>query len=335
MRSSGITGWLLKFMASALLLVSCGAPTPGSNNHLRLAHGLNTEHPVHLALEHLAAEAARLSNGSLTITVYPSEQLGSERELVELLQIGSVAMTKISASVLENFDRRFSVLSVPYLFTDREHQFAALDGPAGTTLLEGLAPMRLRGLGFYDAGSRSFYTCESAIATPADLQGLKIRTQESASAMAMVNALGASPTPISWGELYTALSQGVVDGAENNPPSFYSSRHFEVCPHYTLDEHTSVPDVLVMSSVIWSTLSPEHKAVIEQTVRSSVDYQRTLWQEATQTALDQLEAAGVTVVRPDKQPFRASVEPLIREASNDAELAQLITQFSLTTTEDR
>ncbi len=309
---------------AAVLATACTRTNSASTAHLRLAHGLDTKHPVHVALEHLKSEAERLSQGTLTVDIYPSEQLGSERELVELLQIGSVAMTKISASVLENFDPAFSVLSVPYLFNDAQHQFAALDGPAGDRLLEGLIDSRLKGLGFYDAGSRSFYTCKAPISRPADLAGLKIRTQESASAMAMVSALGGSPTPISWGELYTALAQGVVDGAENNPPSFYTSRHYEVCPFYTLDEHTSVPDVLLMSGVIWDRLNAEHRKVLIQAVRSSVALERELWRKATDDALQQLRLAGVEITQPDSVAFRRGVEDLRAEAAKDPLLEDLL-----------
>lgn len=305
------------------LLYGCNRVT-SSDLNLRLAHGLDTQHPVHIAMEHLAQEVDHLSNGSLTVSLYPSEQLGSERELVELLQIGSVAMTKISAAVLENFEPTFSVLTLPYLFKSREHQFAVLDGVAGNELLHNLASSHLKGLGFYDAGSRSFYTCKTAVKDPSDLAGLKIRTQESASAINMVKALGASPTPISWGELYTALAQGIVDGAENNPPSFYSSRHYEVCPHYTLDEHTTVPDVLIMSKAVWQRLDPPQREQLERAVRSSVDLERTLWQEATQDALQKLEAEGVEIIRPSKAPFRKRTESLRTAAASNPKLQKIL-----------
>lgn len=299
---------------AAVCWVSC-AREEQHHTILRLAHSLDTHHPVHIALEHLASEVDRLSEGSLTVTVYPNEQLGSERELVELLQMGSLSMTKISASVLENFAPDFAVLGVPYLFKDRQHQFSVLDGKAGSELLASLAKWRLRGLGFYDAGSRSFYTCKRSVASPADLEGLKIRTQESSSAMDMVKALGANPTPIAWGELYTALSQGVVDGAENNPPSFYSSRHYEVCPHFTLDRHTAVPDVLVISETVWERLTPSQQDLLRTAVRSSIRLQRQLWQQATAEALRQLKAKGVEIIRPNTRAFRERVASLRRRAA--------------------
>ena len=291
---------------------------------LRLGHGLDTTHPVHRAMEVLARELEASSQGELTVEIYPSEQLGSEREAVELLQIGSLAMTKVSASVLESFAPSFRLFSLPYLFDDREHLFRVLEGELGQELLEQPREYRLRGLCYYDAGSRSFYTRERPVLSPADLEGLKIRTQESRSAMQMVRALGGGATPIAWGELYTALQQGVVDGAENNPPSFHLSRHYEVAGHYSLDEHTQVPDVLLISSVIWDRLSSEQQRLLIAAAEVSAQAQKRFWQEASDEAMSAVEAAGVTVHRPDKRAFRESVEPLLREARSDPEMALLL-----------
>ena len=171
--------------------------------------------------------------------------------LLELLQIGSLGMTKVSSSVLEQFVPAFRVFGLPYLFRDDAHRFAVLEGPVGRQLLLAGEAVWLRGLTYYDAGTRSFYTTRRAIERPRDLSGLKIRTQESASAIRMINLLGGAATPISFGELYTALQQGIVDGAENNPPSYHTSRHYEVARFYSLDEHTAVPDVLLVSTVVW------------------------------------------------------------------------------------
>ena len=198
---------------------------------------------------------AERSAGALRIEIHPSEQLGSERECLELLQIGSLGMTKVSAAVLEGFAPAFRVFSVPYLFRDDAHRWDALDGAVGGEILLAAGDERLRGLAYYDAGSRSFYTRDRPVRTPSDLRGLKIRTQESASALALVRAFGAAATPLAWGELYTALQQGVVDGAENNPPSFHLSGHYQVARYYTLDAHTAVPDVLLVSTGLWARLS--------------------------------------------------------------------------------
>lgn len=315
---------LLLLPAISTALIWAGCAQDSGSQVLRLAHGLDIEHPVHQAMEHMAHELESLSNGELRMRIYPSEQLGSERECLELLQIGSLAMTKVSAAVMEGFAPGFGVLGTPYLFDDRNHAYRVLDGEVGRRLLVSAEPFLLRGLTFYDAGSRSFYTRDRPVHSPADLQGLSIRTQESAAAMAMVRALGGAATPIAWGELYTALQQGVVDGAENNPPSFHLSRHYEVAKFYTLDEHTSVPDLLVISFPVWQRLSPDERRWLQQAADRSAVLQRELWRQAEETALDAVRAAGVQIIRPPKGPFQDAVAELNRRRREDPEVARLI-----------
>jgi tripartite ATP-independent transporter DctP family solute receptor len=291
---------------------------------IKLAHGLDVTHPVHRAMEFMAERVATSSGGAMRIDIYPSEQLGSERECVELLQIGSIGMTKVSASVAESFIPSFQVFSLPYLFTSREHQFTVLEGPIGRELLLEGESSRIRGLCYFDAGSRSFYTRERPVLSPDDLAGLKIRTQESATAMRMVRSLGGSATPIAWGELYTALQQGVVDGAENNPPSFYLSRHYEVCKYYSLDEHTSVPDVLLIGTPVWKALSPDEQQILQEAAWEAARYQKEIWRQASEEALDAVAAAGVEILHPDKTPFAARVEPLLAEYRSRPEIFRWI-----------
>ena len=198
------------------------------------------------------------------------------------------------------------------------------EGKVGKDLLLSPEKYWLRGLCFYDAGSRSFYTKDKPINTPEDLTGLKIRTQESATSVNLVNSLGGSATPISWGELYTALQQGVVDGAENNPPSFYLSRHYEVCKYYSLDEHTSVPDVLVISTVIWNDLTEQEQQWIQEAADESYVHQKKLWQESTMESLKAVEEAGVEIIYPDKSPFIEKVQPMLEEYKEEKEVYELI-----------
>jgi len=291
-----------------LLLASCGSKSDVTV--LKLGHALDTGHAVHKSMVYMAERLDYYSNGKMKIEIYPSGQLGSERELVELLQIGSLAMTKVSSSPLESFVPEMKVFSLPYVFRDKAHYEKVLASDIGKSLLLAPEKVRLRGMGYYDAGSRSFYTTKKAIHTPADLAGLKIRVQKSETSVAMIAAMGGSATPISWGELYTALQQGVVDGAENNPPSLYLSRQYEVCKYYILDEHTSVPDILLMSLHIWDSLSPEQQGWLQQAVDDSVAYQAELWEAASNEALAAIEASGVEIIRPDKAPFMAAVEDM-------------------------
>jgi tripartite ATP-independent transporter DctP family solute receptor len=253
--------------------------------------------------------------------------LGSEQQCVELLQIGSLAITKVSAAVMESFTEDFKVLGLPYIFRSKEHAFKVLDGEIGKELLESTEPYLIRGLCFYDAGSRSFYTIDKPIYTPDDLKGLKIRVMKSITAMEMVKAQGGSPTPISWGELYTALQSGVVDGAENNPPSFYTSHHYEVCKYYSLNEHTMVPDVLIVSQKVWDKLTDQERKWLQQAASESVPVERELWKESTEESLRLVEEAGVTIIHPDKKPFAEKVEPLIESYRSNPKLYDLITRI--------
>jgi TRAP-type C4-dicarboxylate transport system substrate-binding protein len=168
----------------------------------------------------------------------------------------------------------------------------------------------LRGLCYYDAGSRNFYTVRRPVLKPSDLRGMKIRVQLSKTAMDMVESLGGAPTPISFGELYTALQTGTVDGAENNLPSFHSSRHFEVCKHFSLDKHTRVPDVLIISTVVWNSLSDEEQGWLQQAADESAEYQRSLWDAETARVAEDVERQGVTIHHPDRQPFMDQVQAL-------------------------
>ncbi len=309
---------------SILLSLLYGCSEISDVRNIKVGHGLDQFHPVHKAMEYLAERAYEKSDGKIQITVYPSQQLGTERECLELLQIGSLGMTKVSSSVLEGFSPNFKVFSLPYIFRDDDHKFKFFESDFGRELLTTTEKYWLRGLCYYDAGSRSFYTKNKPILHPDDLKGLKIRTQESPTSVKLVNALGGSATPISWGELYTALQQGVVDGAENNPPSFYLSRHYEVCKHYSLDEHTSVPDVLLISTVIWEDLSEQEKQWIQEAADESYHYQKELWQEATKEALEEIQKAGVQVYYPEKQPFDEKVQPLIDEFNQEPEIFNLV-----------
>lgn len=318
-----------RFPVATLLLIVLLLPAcrlQSDVTAIKLGHSLDQQHPVHVAMARMAERVHELSDGKMRIDIYPSSQLGSERETMELLQIGSLGMTKVSSATIEAYSDHFQVFGLPYLFEDNEHRFGVLDSEIGEMILASLDDYNLIGLGYYDAGFRSFYAGRP-VNTPEDLRGMKIRVQESPIAMRMVRALGGSPTPISWGELYTALQQGIVDGAENNSPSFQTSMHYEVSRHFTLNEHTAVPDVLIFSKIIWDRLTAQEQAWVQQAADESVDFQRELWQEAEEAAITFVEERGVQVVYPDKEPFRRKVEPLIESYRDHDIIWPLIQQI--------
>ncbi len=310
-----------------LLLFLAGCRQQQEGEVLKLAHGLDPSHPVHQAMVYMADRCKEISKGKLSIDIYPSGQLGSEQQCVELLQIGSLAITKVSAAVMESFTEDFKVLGLPYVFRSKEHSFKVLDGEIGDELLLSTEPFWIRGLCFFDAGSRSFYTIDTPINHPDDLKGLKIRVMKSITAMEMVKAQGGSPTPISWGELYTALQSGVVDGAENNPPSFYTSHHYEVCKYYCLNEHTMVPDVLIIGLKAWEKLSEQERTWLQQAADESVPVQRELWAASEKESLEIVEEAGVTIIYPDKEPFSQKVTELLESYQENERLYELITRI--------
>jgi tripartite ATP-independent transporter DctP family solute receptor len=301
-----------------------------STKIIRLGHGLNTGHSVHQGMIFFGEKLEEISGGKFKVQIYPSQQLGTERQCLELLQIGSLDMTKVSAGVLENFSPSIKVFGLPYLFRDKEHAFRVLDGPVGEELLNGTEKYWLKGLGYYDSGSRSFYTIDKPIENPNDLEGLKIRVMESQTAIDMVKSFGGSPTPISWGELYTALQQGVVDGAENNPPSFYLSRHYEVCKYYIIDEHTVLPDVVLMSTHLWNDLSNQEQEWIQNAMDLSVVEQRRLWLKSELESLEAVKAAGVQVSYPDKSNFAEMSRSVFDQYSQDPLIKSFIDKIKNT-----
>ena len=300
-----------------------GATSPeASGQVLRLGHSLNRDHPVHKGMEFMAEDLSRRSGGELRIEIYADGQLGPERDLIELIQIGSLAMTKVSTAPLESFSPRMKVFSLPFLFRDHEHFWQMADGPIGRELLDASIRYRLKGLCYFDAGSRSFYISRKrnkAVRHPDDLEGLSIRVMRSRTAVRMVELLGAKPIPIPFGELYTALDTGTVDGAENNPPSLYTTRQYEVTAAYTLDEHTTVPDILIIGVDTWNRLSAQEQSWLQASADAASAHQRGLWAEAEQEMLAIIEDSGVEVVRDvDREAFRKRTESMY----DDVEFAQ-------------
>ncbi|MFM1902997.1 MAG: hypothetical protein RLZZ440_897 [Planctomycetota bacterium] len=319
-----LAGMLLTTGAFAWLAATEQSQAAGSDRLvLKLAHSLPPAAPVHVAMERFAELVAAKSGGTVEVQIFPSGQLGSETETLEQLQRGALALVKTSTAALEGFVPAMAVFGVPYVFRSEDHFWRVLEGPLGEELLAAGESADIHGLCYYDAGARSFYTVPRGVNAPADLAGLKIRTQRSATSMEMIATLGGSAAAIPFGELYTALQQGMVDGAENNPPSVYDSRHWEVAKHYALDEHTRVPDMLVFSQPVWRRLSPEVQAWITEAARESVPFQRQIWAEYVAECLTKLEAEGVTITRPDQAAFQAAVGPMY-EALRETPLGPLV-----------
>ncbi len=270
---------------------------------LKLAHNLESTHPVHLGLEYMKKQVETLSNGKMSIDIYSGGALGSEPKCIEQLKNGSLDMTKASSAQLGMFETRLQALTLPYIFRDHNHYWRVLNSPLGNKFLGFLAEQKMIGLCFFDAGARSFYTSKKPIYTPDDVAGMKIRVMNSRVDMETIKAFGASPTPISSGETYTSLAQGVVDGAENNPPTYLLGGHCEVAKYFTLDEHTSIPDVLVIGERAWNSLSPSEREILQKAAKLASEYQRKIWKERELDALKKLKEKGVEIITPDKSKF--------------------------------
>ena len=311
---------------SMIISTGCGGKgdTAKGKINLKLGHALDINHPVHKAMEFWADTLNKATDGRIVIKIYPGGQLGGEKELIEQLQMGTLDLTKVSSAGLEAFVPQMKVLGMPYLFKSKEHKWKVLNSAFGKELLAAGSDRGVVGIGFYEAGERSFYTKDRPIRTPADLKNLKIRVIKSPMAISLLKIMGASPTPISWGELYTALQQGTVDGAENNPPSFVSARHYEVCKYFSLDKHSSPMDVVLAGKKAWDKLTDKDKATMIETFDVSVDYQRKLWAEVVEENFELLDSVGVEVITPDQAPFIEAVQPMYEEYAKDEIIGPLL-----------
>ncbi|MBC6999074.1 TRAP transporter substrate-binding protein [Cytophaga sp. FL35] len=310
------------------LLFNLSCASNSDEKILFFAHSLPTSHPVHKGIVAMQESLNEKSGGKLQIKIFPDGQLGSERETIELLQIGSIAMTKVSASALSNFAPEYKITVIPYLFRDSDHLFKNLEGEVGEQLLASGTEYLLRGVCFYDAGARSFYTKDAPVNSPDDLDGLKLRVQNDQMSVDMANTLGASATPMAFGELYTALQQNVVDGAENNIPSFVSSNHFEVCKYYIFDEHTMVPDVVIIGTKFWDSLNEEEKVWLEEAADESVAKQKQYWKETVDENMKMLKEKGIEFIYPDKTPFVEKSRPVMERLLEDPQLRPIIEKIN-------
>jgi len=295
-------GYFIFILLYLFLGISC--KQLGDQKVVYLAHTLPTSHPVHKGMEVFAKEVSKQSDGKM-----------------------SIAMTKVSAAAMANFAPEYKVMGVPYLFRDKEHLFSVLEGKTGEDILEAGSEYLLKGLCFYDAGSRSFYTKEKPIKTPDDLKGLKIRVMNHQMSVDMVNAMGGAATPMAYGELYTALQQGVVDGAENNPPSFVTSGHYEVCKFYTLDEHSSIPDVLIIGTKYWARLNDQERGWLRASAKISAVAQRQFWKENVEACLKKLKKEKVEIFRPEKSLFADKSKSVLEEFIKDPKMKKMVSEI--------
>ena len=317
---------IIFLLLAPLLLLSC-KQGEGDVRILKLAHGLPPTHSVHKGLVYMGERVQELSGGKMRFDIYSSSQLGSENQCIELLQIGSLDITKVNSASLEGFVDPFKVFGIPYLFRSRRHFFDVIDGSVGQELLASTEPYWFKGLTYFDSGARSFYTINKPVREPADLKGLKIRVQKSPIAVEMMKTFGGSATPVDWGELYTALQSHVVDGAENNTPSVTTAFHHEVVRYYTVNEHTMCPDVIIISLATWNKLSDEERGWLQQAAAEASIYQRQLWSEQEQVSMQEMQEKGLEIIYPDKQPFMDAAAPMLERYRKHPSFQKLIEEI--------
>lgn len=307
-------------LSSLLLLAACGSDesTTSSNAEggaesvsLRLAHNQPEDHPIHTSLVELTELTAENSEGAVEIELFPNGQLGDERGVIELVKSGTLDMAKVSASALESFDSNYAIFSLPYVFQSEEHYFQVMDNSESVQeIFQNTRDEGFFAVGWYTGGQRSIYTADKEVSSPAEMDGMKIRVQESPTSISMIEAMGGAPTPMSFGEVYTSLQQGVIDGAENNETALTNNKHGEVAKAYTYTEHQYVPDVLIVSTSMWDGLSDDQQQAISEAAVESSESHKEVWAQAIEAAIADSKEMGVNFYDIDKQPFIDAVAPL-------------------------
>lgn len=278
---------------------------------LRGADSHPSGYPTVEAVDHFGRLISERTDGRLRLRNYPGGQLGEEKDTLEITVFGGLDINRVNLAPLNPIEPLTLVPSLPFLFQSTDHMRRALDGAPGRTVLNSLERHGLIGLAFYDSGERSFYNTRGPIRTPADMKGLKLRVQTSDLYVGLVQALGANPIPMSYGEVFQGLVQGVIDGAENNWPSYQDSRHFEVARYYSLTRHVMAPEVLVASARTWAKLTAGDRDIIRAAATESVPFMRGLWEAREQTARQAVIDAGVEIVEDlDRSAFESAMRPV-------------------------
>ncbi|WP_275785899.1 TRAP transporter substrate-binding protein [Pararhizobium gei] len=283
-------------------------------------------YPTVEAVKYMGELVSERTNGRIKIEVMNNATLGSEKDTIEQTRFGVIDMNRVNAAPFNNLVPETTVLGLPFLFRSTEHMHKTVDGPIGDQVLAAFEPHGLIGLAFYDSGARSFYTTKKRIEKLADLKGMKIRVQQSDLWIAMMEAFGANPTPMPMGEVYSSLETGVVDGAENNWPSYESARHFEVAKNYTLTEHSLNPEILVISKIAWDKLTPEDQTVLRTAAKDSVGKMRELWTAREKASEEKVRAAGNIITKVDKDEFSAAMKPVYDRFVTDPKMKALLEQ---------
>ncbi|BCL70222.1 C4-dicarboxylate ABC transporter [Vibrio nigripulchritudo] len=303
--SKGIIGW----SAAALLIPSLSFATT-----LRLAENQPESNPVTVAMHKFAELTSTYSNGEVKVKVFSGAQLGQEAETIEQTQAGIIDLTRVNSVTLANVSPSVGVFTLPYIFKNIKHKYRVLDSDIGDEVRADMAKYGLVGFEFMEAGTRSFYTTEEhPVKSIEDMKGLKIRVQKSPISISMVNLVGGVATPMNYGEVFSSLQTGVIDGAENDYVSYLTSGHYEVAPNYVEDGHLSPPAILIMNKAKFDSLPENHRNAIAKAAKEAAIFERDLMIRANIEAKERVVAAGVKVTVIDNTPFQQAVQPVYEE----------------------
>lgn len=316
------------FQRTVVLVVALSVTTGSTEafaREFRVADTQSEDYPTVQALRFMGRQIHERTGGRHEIKVFHSRQLGEEKETLEQTRVGVIDLNRTNVALIGNIVPAMNVLALPFLFRSIEHMQKVLDGPIGNEILGSFEPYGFVGLAFYDSGARSIYNSARPIRTLADLKGLRIRVQQSGQMSEMMRSLGATPVELAYGQVLTGLATRLIDGAENNWPSFVTTDHYRHAGHYTLTEHTMSPEVLVMSLKAWETLSPDERRIFREEARRSGQFMREKWRDLELQSRKQAEAAGVVIVTDiDKKPFEAAMAGIYARARRDPASARLI-----------
>jgi tripartite ATP-independent transporter DctP family solute receptor len=301
------------------------AATGAIAREFRAADTQNEDYPTVQALRFMGRLIAERTGGRHQIRVFHSHQLGEEKETIEQTRAGAIDLNRSNVALIGNFVPAMNVLAMPFLFRSIEQQHRVLDGPIGTEILNSFEPYGFVGLAFYDSGARSIYNSVRPVRSIADIKGLRIRVQQSELMSDMIRALGAEPIELPYGQVLTGLATKLIDGAENNWPSFVTTDHYKYAGFYTLTEHTMSPEVLVMSQKAWQSLSAEDQKIFRESALRSSHFMREKWKDLEEQSRKQAESAGVTIVKDiDRKPFEAAMATIYEKVQRDPAAAHLI-----------
>ncbi|NHD15925.1 MULTISPECIES: TRAP transporter substrate-binding protein [Actinopolyspora] len=310
-RGSRLAALLAAAAVLTLTLAGCGGSAAGGSVSWRLAETHPRDYPTTQADIWFADQLRERTNGRIDIEVFPDAQLGEERDVMEQVKLGSVEMTRTNANLVTEFVSSWEAFGIPYVFDDEQHFWNFLNGPGGKRKLEELNQAGYVGLTYYDSGARNFYTGSGPVEEPSDLHGQNIRVQPGSLTSEMVEAMGGSATTMNFSEVYSGLETGVIDGAENNLPSYVSTGHYEVADDITMDKHQRVPEVLMVGQQVWNQLGQQDKELVREVAEESTEVQRDLWKKEVEKARQTLEQEGVDIHDVDTAKFRAAVSGMI------------------------